>query len=489
MTGLSNLLGAIDGLNITRTEVDRIPLTIFRADTDAKGPTVVIAHGFAGSQALMQPFAITLAQNGYTAVTFDFPGHGRNPVPLQGGITDTGKLETQLIAALGKVVDFADHLPHADGRTALLGHSMATDMVARYAQAHPAIAATVLVSPFAPTITAETPKNLDIIVGNLEPAMLKDEALRVLALATGGPESLRTTYGDFAAGTARRVSFSGGVEHIGVLYSAQSLTEALDWLNAVFHHVGDGTIDAPGLWLALFFAGLIGVTWPVSAFLPVLSPVALGASLPWRRLLPIAIAPAILTPLILWKLPTSFLPILLGDYLAVHFLVYGLLSLAMLRLFRIPLPTFDRTQWRTIVGTGITVGIYTIVVIGSPIDSFITSFRPIAMRVPLILAILVGTLPFFIADEWIARGARHARLSYAFTKLCFLLSLAIAVALNIERLFFLIIIIPVMLIFFLVFGLFSRWTYNRTNQPWAGAVALALVFAWSIAVTFPTIAP
>ena len=33
----AHLLGAIDGLNITRTEVDRIPLTIFRADTDAKG--------------------------------------------------------------------------------------------------------------------------------------------------------------------------------------------------------------------------------------------------------------------------------------------------------------------------------------------------------------------------------------------------------------------------------------------------------------------
>jgi hypothetical protein len=33
-----------------------------------------------------------------------------------------------------------------------------------------------------------------------------------------------------------------------------------------------------------------------------------------------------LTPLILWKLPTDFLPILLGDYLTKHFLLYGALT-------------------------------------------------------------------------------------------------------------------------------------------------------------------
>ena len=31
--------------------------------------------------------------------------------------------------------------------------------------------------------------------------------------------------------------------------------------------------------------------------------------------------PALLTPLILWKMPTDFLPILLGDYLTLHFLL------------------------------------------------------------------------------------------------------------------------------------------------------------------------
>ena len=79
------------------------------------------------------------------------------------------------------------------------------------------------------------------------------------------------------------------------------------------------------------------------------------------------------------------------------------------------------------------------------------------------------------------------RGAYALTKFCFLLSLALAVALNLNKLFFLIIIAPVILIFFLVYGLISGWTYARVNHPLVGALALASAFAWSIAVTFPVV--
>ncbi len=484
---LIHLIDATNGLDIVHTEVDEIPVTIFRPENGTKLPTVVIAHGFAGSQQLMQPFALTLAHNGYLAMTFDFPGHGRNPNPLHGGLTDTDRLEAQLGDALGKVVQFAGKLPNSDGKIALLGHSMATDMVVRYAQAHPDILATVAVSPFAPTITATTPRDLDIIVGALEPAMLKDAAFAALRLATGGPDQARTTYGNMDNGTARRVSLSGGVEHISVLYSAQTLREALNWLDAAFHHESDGELDLPGADFALLFGSLIALAWPLSTLLRPLAATRLGASLRWGTFLVIAIVPALLTPLILWKLPTDFLPLLLGDYLAVHFAVYGALSWALLRLLRQPWPARP-TRWGPLLGTAAVVAVYNVVAIGGPIDNFITSFRPIPFRLPLIAAVFIGALPYFAADEWITRGAGAPRGAYALTKLCFLVSLVIAVVLNPERLFFLIIITPVMLIFFLVYGLFSRWTYRATHQPFAGALANAFTFAWAIAVTFPTIA-
>ena len=69
-----------------------------------------------------------------------------------------------------------------------------------------------------------------------------------------------------------------------------------------------------------------------------------------------------------------------------------------------------------------------------------------------------------------------------------MVSLAIAVALDFERLFFLIIIVPVIALFFVIYGLFSRWSFRRTGHPVPGAVATAVAFAWGITVTFPMLA-
>ena len=92
-----------------------------------------------------------------------------------------------------------------------------------------------------------------------------------------------------------------------------------------------------------------------------------------------------------------------------------------------------------------------------------------------------------MADEWLTRGTNSRRGAYALTKFCFLLSLALAVALNPMKLFFLIIIVPAILLLFLAFGLISHWSYRATHHPLPGAIANAAVFAWAIGVTFPMI--
>ena len=340
---------------------------------------------------------------------------------------------------------------------------------------------------FAPGLTATSPRDLLVIVGALEPQVLKDQGLKAVAMVAHGPVAPRTTYGSFADGTARRVSFSAGVEHIGVLYSRDSMAEALAWLDAVFGHHGSGYLEVRGPWLGLLFLGLVLLARPLLGLLPAVADRRLGAGLPWRRLLPVAIAPALLTPLILWKAPTHFLPLLLGDYLAAHFLVYGALTTVGLWLARRPAQAATVSIPRFLLGVA-AVATYSIVVFGLPIDRFVASFWPIPARVPLIAAMLAGTLPYFLADEWLTRGASAPRGAYAFTKLCFLVSLALAVALNLERLFFLIIIAIVILLFFIVYGLFSAWSYRATRHPLVGGLANALAFAWAIAVTFPLLA-
>jgi Serine aminopeptidase, S33 len=489
-TALFELHRASDGLSITKTTVGETPVTIFRPQAGTSAPVVVIAHGFAGSQQLMQPFAETLARSGYVAVTFDFLGHGRNPVPMHGDVTDGETITSELLHELTEVASFARKLPDSDGRLAVLGHSMASDIVVRFAKANPEVQATVAVSVFSPVVTAASPRNLLVIVGALEPAMLRDEGLRIVNLAAGGTGVAGELYGSFSEGTARELVLARGVEHIGVLYSHDSMIEALRWINAALGRHEVGHIDSRGRWLALVLAGIVALAWPLSALLPVASKDRAGADLTWKPLLMTAFIPALLTPLLLWKMPTDFLPILLGDYLMLHFLLYGAFTAAAVVFLgaRQRMSGRARTSYASRIAiAAIAVAAYNIIAIGLPIDAYMFSFQPIPARIPLIVAIACGTLPYFIADEWLTRGAKARRGAYILTKFCFLLSLAIAVSLNPLKLFFLIIIVPAILVLFLAFGLISRWTYAATHHPLPGALANAMVFAWAIAVTFPMV--
>lgn len=321
------------------------------------------------------------------------------------------RITSELLRELGQVAAIARKLPNSDGRIAVLGHSMASDIVVRFAQANPDVQATVAVSVFSPVVTTTSPRNLLVIVGALEPSMLKDEGLRIVNLRARGAAVAGETYGNFAEGTARRLALARGVEHIGVLYSRDSLEQSLRWMNETFGRQQTGFIDSRGIWLALLFFGIIALAWPLSALLPVASKTPAGADLAWKPLLVAAFMPAILTPLILWKMPTDFLPILLGDYLALHFLLYGVLTITLMHYLRDPSckPAMTAISSKAAATAAIAVAAYNIVAFGLPIDTYLFSFLPIPTRIPLIAAIACGTLLYFIADEWLTRGAGARR--------------------------------------------------------------------------------
>ncbi|PPD44783.1 MAG: alpha/beta hydrolase [Methylocystis sp.] len=475
------------GLTVEVVTVGATPATVMRMTRAAPAPVVVIAHGFSGSRQLMAPLATTLARNGYVAVTFDFSGHGRNPTPMPGGLVDLGKSTEALLADIENVVRYARALPGGDGRVALAGHSMATDLVVRAGIRDPQIAAVAALSFFAQGVDPERPKNLLVIDGAYESQRLIDSGAGVVAQAAGGPASPGVTYGDLSRGTGRRLALARGAEHIGVLYANDTMTETLDWMNAVFDRTGKNYIDARGKWLALLFAGLIALMRPLAQLLPQVASVPLGAGLSWRRLAPVAVAPALLTPLLLWKIPTDFLPILLGDYLTVHLALYGLLTFAGLWLMRGDTSAFRPPHWAPLLIAAVCVAAFYTLALGLPLDAYVVSFLPTDARAPLIPVIFVGCALYFLADEWLTRGPGAARGGYAFSKFCFVASLAIAVALNPRRLFFLVIIMLVIVILLTVYGLVGKWVYARTRDPRAGALGAAFGLAWALSVTFPIV--
>ncbi|MFZ4808702.1 MAG: alpha/beta hydrolase [Hyphomicrobiaceae bacterium] len=487
---LGNLRSATGGITAADFRIGDIPARVYRALPAQPAPVVVIAHGFAGSQQLMQSFAFTFARNGYIAVTFDYAGHGRNPRPLTGSITEETGATRTLVAETARVAAFARGL--GDGRLAVLGHSMASDIVVRFAQETPGVAATIAVSMFSPAVTETRPANLLVLVGDWE-GMLKAEALRVVGLAAA-PVAAKpgTTYGSLADGTARRTAFSPSAEHVAVLFSATSMAEALDWLDGTFAVSRTTPPELPvrGPWILLLLAGAVVAARPLSALLPVVSDPPAGAGLSWSRLWLPVLAPMIVTPLLLRVLPTHFLPVLVGDYLAAHFAVYGLVTGGLLLGLRprpagpSPLPA---RRWALAAGAAGLV-LYGFAALVWPIDALVTSFQPGPERIALVLAMLAGTLAFFLSDEWLTRGTGAGRGAYPASKIAFLVSLAIAVALDFSRLFFLVILIPIIVLFFVVHGLFSAWAYRRTGHRFVGAIANAVAFAWAIGVTFPLLA-
>jgi len=482
-----HLQAAADGVTITRTRVGSAPVTLFEPAGGGPSPVVLIAHGFAGSQQLMQSFALTCARNGYRAVTFDFPGHGHNPRPLRGSITEVEGATRTLVGALDEVARFARG--QGDGRLALLGHSMASDIVVRYGNMAPGISAVIAVSMFSPAVAARSPPNLLVITGEWE-GPLRREALRAVGLATAPAVPVPgVLYGDFAHGSARKASVSPGTEHVSVLFSRDSQTEALAWLDHSFgiQRSLAPRIDGRGPWILLLLSGVVVLGSRLARWLPRCSVPPAGAGLSWSRLWPVVLLPMLATPLLLRMLPTHFLPVLVADYLVLHFAAYGALTWLCLRRWRAPVPPPPATPHRRgaralAIGACLLFGLIGIV---WPIHTWFTCFLPTAPRGLLMLALLLGTLPYFLADAWMTGGIRVAPGARLVSRLALLVSLAIAVALDLERLFFLIIIVPVILLFFLVYGLLERWTYRQTGDPAVGASASACALSWAIGATFP----
>jgi hypothetical protein len=170
-----------------------------------------------------------------------------------------------------------------------------------------------------------------------------------------------------------------------------------------------------------------------------------------------------------------FLPVLVADYLMAHLAVYGALQLLILRRY---------IGKNLSIGAVLLLAIWGISVFGFAMDRYVASFAPNAARLMIIALLCVGTVPFMVADS-VLTGSGGGRLwRRVVARLVLLMSLAGAAMLDPERLMFLFIILPVLLLFFLMHGLMGRWIGQRSGAVTAG-IGLGLCLAWSLGVSFP----
>ena len=464
------------GLDISTRTVGDTPVTR-HAQPGADGPVVVVAHGFAGSRQMMQAYAQDLARAGYRVWSFDFEGHGRHPSPMSGDVDSLDGTTRMLVEQTRAVLEAAQDREGWDGEIALLGHSMATDIIIRTALAETRVGPLVAISAFSQAVTGTEPQNLLLISGAWEPGLrgFARDAVAMVEAGAGEGETVR------ADGVVRRAVVAPLAEHVAVLHSRAGRAEAVAWLDAAYGRQSDvppqKTVRATGPWLMALMFSIVALAWPLARLLPDRAPQAADPLSAGRFALAVLV-PAVLAPLLAVQVDTSVLPVLVADYLALHLAVYGALQLALLWwLGRHPSGLHPIAILALLVwGLG---------VFGFALDRYGANFWPTPERMAIIAALSLGALPFMLADAVLTRSAAlWQRLA---ARAVFLVSLALAVLLDTERLFFLAMIAPVIGLFFLIYGLLGRWVAARAGAASAG-VALGLILAWALGVSFPLFA-
>ncbi|MGR3468016.1 MAG: alpha/beta hydrolase [Shimia sp.] len=458
---LWRLEGARPDIAAQPITIGATPATLWRQPAPA--PVVIVAHGFAGSRPLMNAYSWSLARSGYTVLAYDMLGHGRHPVPMTGDVTEIDGTTARLVAQAQEVWRYAEGLSPTP--VAALGHSMATDVLVRAARDRDA-GPLILLSAFSGAVTPEHPRSLLLIAGEWEGRLI-----------TFGQEAIRqldpsAQVGDRIArdGVERMALVAPNVEHVGILYSPFALRAAMNWLDEAYDRPDGGEVAVIGPWILLLLAAIVSLWWPLSALIPRR---ALGGAVPNRAAL-LAGGWALVVPLLVVWIDTRVLPVLVADYLAMHLPALGAGQIALLwmsgeRLPRPRLATLALLAW----GLG---------AFGLALHVYAANFVPTGMRIGIVAALALGAVPFMLADAWLSQGAPLWRR--ILLRLAFFASLAIAVALDFERLFFLVLIGPVILLFFATYGLMGRWTAKRAGATSAG-LALGVILAWALGVTFP----
>lgn len=472
---LTMLLRAEAPLERIEIDVSGTPATLTVAPSATDAPLVVIAHGFAGSRQFMEAFSLTLARSGYAALAFDFMGHGRNPVPMGGDVNSIDGTTRLLMDETARVIAAGLARPEVGGQgVVLLGHSMATDVITREALRNDQVRAVVGISMYSQAVTATEPQRLLIVSGSWEPHLREFgvDALRMVNPEAGEGQTVQS--GEII----RRAVAAPRSEHVGVLYSATTLEETRDFIDATYGRTSDGPILRHGPWVALLLGGIVVLGWPLLTLVP-----SGGASpaLPgWKAVLISSLVPALAVPPVMTYFDTSILPVLVADYLALHLAAYGALQLAILWRMGYAIPRGPIWPALLIVAWGI--GAF-----GLALDRFGAAFVPYETRWGIIAAVAVGAVLYMLGDAVATAGGRAPLLRRIVTRTLFLASLGLAVTFDFDGLFFLVMILPIIVLFYLVYGTMGGWVGRRAG-PLAAGLGLGICLAWAMGVSFPLFA-
>lgn len=204
-----------------------------------KLPGIVYVHGYQSCRETSDPYCIELARRGFVVVNIDAIGRGNSDVALNSEDPD---FDTSY--GTKSSFEYLKNLPYVDkSRVGLMGHSLGAEMVYEIALDDPSVQALVITGfgyKVDPRGSYSNPKNMLMIFGKwddfrtrmTETKSFDNEWMSSEQTKTYFPvlnPQFETTYGNFADGTARKVTVPDAV-HIMESHSEKGIAEAVEWM-------------------------------------------------------------------------------------------------------------------------------------------------------------------------------------------------------------------------------------------------------------------
>jgi pimeloyl-ACP methyl ester carboxylesterase len=495
----------------------------------------VIAHGYAANKELMSAFAVDMAKQGVTVYTFDLPGHGASTVPYGGA--DHTNVMGELVDSLGEVVDYATaHAPVPNSRVVLLGYSLGTIAVGRYAIQHPEmknLQATVLVAGIlTDKPTAEAPRNLLVLSGQFDLPGINDIARNAIAAACDTPAArIRgTSYQcEINAADWRRRVILPGLDHISIVTAASTHDTVLAWLaQTVDPRIGQTPVNADTRlhWMLVgFLAALLAVAplikllsmafrlQPATARLRVEDELEAEEAGEAPRSLPrweayLALPGALLAALGALRLalpdsfwapapfPFTFLRQQVSADVAIFFLFAGVALVAIIwgmpqLRASITLPSRREAALQALIAAAVTA--FLSLTIG-PLSSYAwesLTLAPQRLWRGAVYALMLWPFFFGLRSLLAAMTPRlkHPILADLGAGLVIIAALVGTIAMNFGRLSYLAILLPIVALMVFLLAFAATWARLTLKHPVALVATLeAFLMAWILSATLPLVA-
>ena len=458
------------------------PVIIDKPKGEIKG-IVFISHGFAGSKTFMKAISLAIVESNYLSIRFDYLGHGKNKRHYSGDVFDENDATMNFVNQTNEIIKHYSS-EFAEIPIFIIGHSMASDIIFKVALINPLIEGSIGISNYTNVINKNKPSNVLILNGQFEPFLRKHSLNSLTKIGISKPiEGI--TYGDWEDGSTRKVEVVNKTGHVSILYSKNTQKYIIDWLNNISGSKGEPSLNSFGFWVFILIISLFFSLVFSRYFIPQKKITKIYFNS--RFLIISFILGIIIPPTILYFFKLKISSFTTHNHLINHLLIFNIIIYltnynTVIRNIKLWRDNFSFLFFFYIF-------ICFILIFGTVIDTFISSFFPTNERLLLFVFLTFTTIPLCSFIYFLSLSKSLPFFYTLFLKFSLIFSLMISNLLLFDTAFLLSYALMLLLFFFITFGYlgssFNKKYSNFLSVGMANGLFLSMLLSSAIPLYIP----